>query len=164
MDAAPSKSQRKRDMHELQDIGEQLLELNDEQFAQMALPESLGDALLEARRLHHTRKHEAQRRQMQYIGKLMRETDTAPILEKLAAWRGASKRHAAQLHQIERWRERLLDERDTTVLSELATAYPTADLQHLRTLARNAQKEKIANKPPKNFRLLFQALRGLNPD
>lgn len=77
-DIAPSKTRRKQEMHALQDIGEQLVELNSKQLAELDLPEALMDAIVEAKRL---RKHEARRRQMQFIGKLMREVDTAPIRE-----------------------------------------------------------------------------------
>ncbi len=157
-DIAPSKTRRKQEMHALQDIGEQLVELNSKQLAELDLPEALMDAIIEARRL---RKHEARRRQMQFIGKLMREVDTAPIREKFAAWGGVTLQHTAWLHLLERWRGRLLA--DEQAFAELGRDYPAADLQRLRTLTRNAHKEKLANKPPKSFRALFHELQTIIP-
>ena len=107
-------------------------------------------------------KHGAKRRQMQYIGKLMRTIDVLPIQKKLDAWQGVSIQHNARLHLLERWRERLLT--DEQALTEFAQAFPGADMQHLRVLIRNAQKEKVSDKPPKSFRLLFQELQALIPD
>ncbi|MEK6708083.1 MAG: ribosome biogenesis factor YjgA [Pseudomonadota bacterium] len=157
-DIAPSKTRRKQEMHALQDIGEQLVELNSKQLAELDLPEALMDAIIEARRL---RKHEARRRQMQFIGKLMREVDTAPIREKFAAWGGVTLQHTAWLHLLERWRGRLLA--DEQAFAELGRDYPAADLQRLRTLTRNAHKEKLANKPPKSFRAMFHELQTIIP-
>ncbi len=155
-DTAPSKTQRKKDMHALQEIGEQLVELDQKKLSEFDLPEILIDALNLARPMN---KHGARRRQMQYIGKLMRTIDVLPIQAKLDSWHQASMRQTARLHQLERWRERLLA--DEHALTEFAQKFPTANIQHLRTLIRNAQKEKTANKPPKSFRLLFQELQIL---
>ncbi|MBL8497295.1 DUF615 domain-containing protein [Nitrosomonas sp. JL21] len=155
----PSKTQRKKQMHALQDIGEQLVDLDDKRLKELDLPDSLLEAIQQARPMN---KHGARRRQMQYIGKLMRTVDVLPIQEKLDAWQGVSVQHTARLHLLERWRERLLT--DEHALTEFAQAYPGADLQHLRILIRNAQKEKAADKPPKSFRLLFQELQTLIPD
>ncbi len=154
-DAAPSKTQRKKDMHALQEIGEQLVELDQKKLIQFNLPEILVDAINLARPMN---KHGARRRQMQYIGRLMRNIDVLPIQEKLDSWQQVSVHQTARLHQLERWRERLLA--DEHALTEFAQQYPAADLQHLRLLIRNAQKEKVADKPPKSFRLLFQALQA----
>ncbi|WMJ08288.1 ribosome biogenesis factor YjgA [Nitrosomonas sp. sh817] len=153
---APSKTQRKKDMHDLQAIGEQLVELDPKKLAEFDLPEILVDAIKLARPMQ---KHGARRRQLQYIGRLMREVDASPIQEKLDSWQQNSKQQTARLHQLERWRERLLS--DEHALTEFAKQYPQADLQRLRLLIRNAQKEKAAEKPPKSFRLLFQELQGI---
>ncbi len=152
-DDVPSKTKRKKDMHALQEIGEQLVELDQKKLIQFNLPEILIDAINLARPIN---KHGARRRQMQYIGKLMRNIDVLPIQEKLDSWQQVPVHQTARLHQLERWRERLLA--DVLALTEFAQQYPAADLQHLRLLIRNAQKEKAAEKPPKSFRLLFQAL------
>jgi len=155
-DEPPSKSRRKRDMDALQAIGAELVALNEQQLAAVELPESLRDAVMEARRLHP---HEALRRQLQYIGKLMRQVDPAPIRAKLDGFRSVSAAETARLHRIERWRERLLD--DPAALAEFMSAHPGADSQQLRTLIRNTAQERARGKPPKNFRALFQLIRDI---
>src|SRR5882762_8046137 len=93
-------------MHELQTLGERQVGLNSEQLTAIALPEGLQDAIERARRIT---KHEARRRQLQYIGRLMRDVDPEPIREKLRAWDGVSTEETARVHRIERWREKLLE-------------------------------------------------------
>lgn len=151
----PSKTKRKKDMHALQEIGEQLVELDTKKLAEFDLPEILADAIRFARTVD---KHGARRRQLQYIGKLMRKVDVMPIQEKLAGWNQTSLQHTARLHNLERWRERLLN--DETALTEFAEKYPSADLQQLRVLIRNTHKERSTNKPPKSYRLIFQTLQS----
>jgi ribosome-associated protein len=156
-DDLPSKSQRKRDMDALQAIGAELTELNEQQLATIDLPESLRDAVREARAMKH---NEARRRQVQYIGKLMRQVDDpATIRSKLDGFLSVSAEQTAQLHHIERWRERLLAEPQS--VSEFIAAYPEADSQQLRTLIRNTAEERARVKPPKHFRALFQMIRDL---
>lgn len=155
----PSKTKIKKQMHELQDIGAELVALGKDQLAQLHLPENLRDAV---REMHRINKFGAQRRQMQYIGKLMRDIDPAPIIEKLNAWKGVSQQHTAHLHLLERWRDRLLE--NEQALTELLAQHPQADAQRLRTLIRNARKEQETAKPPKNYRELFQALREVFPE
>ncbi len=155
----PSKTQRKRAMHELQELGERLVELNPGQLAEMALPEALRDAVEQARRI--TRR-EARRRQLQYIGRLMRSVDPEQIREKLQAWDGLSTERTARLHRIERWRERLLE--DDAAVGALASAHPGIDTQRLRALVRNARQEQGAGRPPRSFRELFRVLRDMIGD
>jgi ribosome-associated protein len=152
-DELPSKSQRKRDMHELQALGAELVELNDEQLSSMHLPERLMDAVLDARRMS---KHEARRRQLQFIGKIMRTVDAGPIRERLAAWKAVSRTHTARLHSIERWRARLLA--DEHAIADLLREHPRADAARLRALVRNARREQAAGEPPRSFRALFRLL------
>jgi ribosome-associated protein len=151
---SPSKTQRKKQMTDLQDLGAELVELSEERLAALALPDSLRDAVSEARRMT---KFEARRRQLQYIGKLMRHVDPEPIRARLDAWKSVSREHIALLHRIERWRERLLAE--DTAFALFVGEHPQVDAQQLRTLLRNAQREREMNKPPKNYRALFQLLR-----
>ena len=92
----------------------------------------------------------------------MRDVEIAPIIAKLAVWGGKSHQHIAWLHQIERWRDRLLE--DEAALTELLAEHPQADAQRLRTLIRNALKEKELLKPPKSFREIFQILREILPE
>lgn len=158
IDSGPSKTRVKQQMHDLQALGEQLTQLNPEQLQQIDLPDILMEALLEAR---HISKHGARRRQMQFIGKWMRAIDPLPVQEKLNEWQQSSVSHTAWLHRLEKWRGRLLS--DETALTEFSEAYPQANIQQLRTLLRNVQHERLANKPPKNFRLLFKLLREIIP-
>ncbi len=153
-DELTSKTRKKKDMLALQDLGVQLVELNEQQLASMQLPEELLDAVMEARRLT---KHEARRRQMQYIGRLMRDLDAAPIRERLEQWKGQGRAHTAQLHAIERWREELLA--GDPALARFLDQHPDADSQKLRTLIRNARREQSAALPPKSYRELFRILR-----
>jgi len=155
----PSKTKIKKQMHELRDLGKELTELGKDQLAQLDIPENLRDAIREMKNINS---FGARRRQMQYIGKLMRDVDTAPILARLDAWKGKSQHHIAYMHQLERWRDRLLE--SDAALTELLANHPQADAQHLRTLIRNAQKEMEAGKPPKNFREIFQVLREIIPE
>jgi ribosome-associated protein len=151
-----SKTRRKKEMHALQELGEALVALPAARLAQLELPEVLRDAILEARRIH---KFGALKRQMQFIGRLMRDVEAAPIRARLDAWEGHSREETARMHRLERLRERLLE--DDKAFGEVAEAFPQADLQHLRALARAARQERTANKPPRNARALFRALREL---
>jgi len=160
LDLPPSKTKIKQQMHDLQELGEELVALGKDQLAQLDLPDNLRDAI---REMHRINKFGAQRRQLQYIGRLMRDIeDTAPIVARLNAWKGISQEHTAHLHLLERWRDRLLE--NDQALTELLAAHPETDVQRLRTLIRNAQKEKEAGKPPKNYREIFQVLRELIPE
>jgi ribosome-associated protein len=154
----PSKTRRKQEMHALQDVGEQLVQLDLARLEELGLPEALSDAIREAKQV---RTHEARRRQLQFVGKLMRDVDVAPVLKKLDLWRGATLQHNAWLHQLERWRSRLLA--DERAFTELGERYPASDFQHLRLLVRNAHKEKLAGKPPRSFRALFHELQSIIP-
>ena len=152
----PSKSQRKRDMAALQELGTELVTLNADQLAQIELPERLCEAIADAQRI---RDFEGRRRQMQFIGKLMREIDPAPIRAKLDTWNGVARAGTAQQRLVERWRERLLAE--DTELTLFAAEYPRCDLQHLRSLISSVKRDRAANRAPKNFRELFRAIREI---
>ncbi len=160
-DDRPSKSQLKRDMLALQALGEALVALSDDQIAGLELPDDLRDAVRATKRISVS-KHGAIRRQLQYVGRIMREVDPAPIRAQLDALEGHSKTHTAWLHRLERWRERLLAHEET--LTELLAAHPGADIPRIRALIRNAQREQSLGKPPKSFRELFQVLRELIPE
>lgn len=159
IDLPPSKTKVKKQMHDLQELGEQLCALSKEHLAEVEIPDNLRIAVREAKKM---KSFGAIKRHMQYIGKLMRDVDPAPIQAKLAEWNGTSRQHIAWLHQVERWRDRLLAEPDA--LTQLLETYPSGDVQHLRALIRSAIKEKELNKPPKNFREIFQVLRELIPE
>ena len=157
--AQPSKTQRKQEMHALQTIGEQLVALDIKQLNELDLPEILMDALLEAKQIQ---KHGARRRQMQYIGKLMRKIDVMSFQEKLAIWRNLELQHTARQHLMEHWRDRLLT--DEQAFTEFGQKYPAADMQRLRMLVRKTQKEELANKPRKSFHELQAILPGTDKE
>jgi ribosome-associated protein len=151
-----SKTQRKKRVTALQELGEELAGLSDERLAAMDLPESLRDAVLETRRIGS---FEGRRRQMQYIGKLMRNVDAAPIRAALDALQAGPRREAALHKRAESWRERLLA--DDAVLADLLREYPQVNAQHLQALMSAALREREASQPPRAFRQLYQALRAL---
>ena len=150
----PSKSQRKRDSTAVQDLGAQLVELSKEKIASLGLPEKVQDALIACQSITA---HEGRRRQLQYIGKVMRDIDAEPIRAALEKFAGNSKREIADMHLAERWRERMLKDADAVAL--FANEFPGVDLQQLRTAIRNAQKEQAQNKPPRDFRKLYQLVK-----
>src|SRR4029079_19106029 len=152
-DRRPSKTQRKRAMHELRDLGAELVELSSERLAAIELPERLRDAVMDARRITA---HGARRRQMQYIGKIMRKVDAEPIRAALDVWRTKSDSHTAEHKRVESWRERLLA--DEAALTALEAEYPAADTSLLGTLILNVARERAAGQPPRSFRELYQAL------
>ena len=152
----PSKTQRKKAVHELQGLGEELVELSEDRLASLDLPERLRDAVMEARRITA---HEGRRRQLQYIGKIMRSVDAEPIRAALEAWRNQSHRYTAEHKRVEAWRERLLADR--AALAKLAVEYPRADTAHLDSLVQGALRERSAGQPPRSYRALYQALRAL---
>lgn len=156
-DARPSKSARKREMEALQNLGEQLAALSTDRLKKIDLPDTLRGAVRDAQRFTS---HGARRRQMQYIGKLMRDVDPAPIQAALDEINGVSAAATARMHRLERMRTRLLE--DDTMLGEIARDYPGVDLQHLRQLRRNALKEQELGKPPRAFREIFKVLRDLD--
>ncbi|WP_265946703.1 ribosome biogenesis factor YjgA [Dechloromonas sp. A34] len=155
----PSKTKKKQAMHELQDLGAELVELSTGQLKRINLPENIYEAVRECQKITA---HGARRRQIMYLGKLMRSTDEEPIRAGLALIRGESSAETARLHRLERFRTRLLE--DESVLAEISALWPSVDLQHLRQLRRNALKEQENNKPPKNFRAIFQVLQELDKE
>jgi ribosome-associated protein len=153
-DEIRSKTRIKQDMHALQKLGAALVGLSAAHLEHMTLPEELARAVHDARRF---RSHEARRRQMQLIGKLMRGLDPEPIRAQLAAVEGGSAQERARHQRLEHWRARLME--DDGALTEFASAHRVADLQNLRALLRNARKELKAGRPPRAYRALFRVLR-----
>jgi ribosome-associated protein len=149
-----SKTRRKHEMHELQALGAELVGLSAAHLGRMALPAELAQAVHAARRIAS---HEARRRQVQYIGKLMRGIDAEPIRAQLAAVHGGSVQERARHRRLEHWRTRLLE--DDGALTAFAQAHPAGDLQQLRALIRNARREQAEGRAPRAFRELFRVLR-----
>ncbi len=150
----PSRSQKKREVEALQALGETLVKLPDAQFRRIELPEELRVAVADCRRITQ---NGALRRQKQYIGKLMRSIDPAPIQAQLDVFSGASAAENAKLHQAEKWREKLIA--DNAALTLFLNQHPGADATRLRQLIRNARDEAAHAKPPRAFRELFRAVR-----
>jgi ribosome-associated protein len=149
-----SKTRRKEAMLELQELGAALVALSAAQLASMDLPEALEHAVREAQRIVS---HEAKRRQLQLVGRLMRALDATPIREQLAAVRGESAAARARHRRLEQWRDRLLA--DDAVLTGFAREFPAADLQAIRVALRNTRREQAEGRPPRAYRQLFRLLR-----
>ncbi|MCE9633591.1 MAG: DUF615 domain-containing protein [Methylophilales bacterium] len=155
-EAEISKTQQKQLMHNLQVLGEALVALPVAKLKQIELPDNLREAIMDAQRITA---HGGRRRQLQYVGKLMRNVDPEPIQLKLDQWNGNHNAETARLHRLENWRQRLID--DDAALSEFLALHANTDVQHLRNLIRNARKEASLNKPPKSSRELFKVLREM---
>lgn len=155
----PSKTRLKQASHELQKLGQALVELSDPRLEAIAMPERLLDAL---RQYKQTRTHEGKRRQMQYIGKLMRLADVEPLRAAVTQVQLGQTRESLALHQAERWRAELIA--DDEALTRFAAEHPASDLQQLRSVIRNARKD-AALVPEKRsgraFRELFQMIKQL---
>ncbi|MFC6632602.1 ribosome biogenesis factor YjgA [Microbulbifer taiwanensis] len=150
-----SKTRVKQEMHELQDLGKQLTELGKAQLAEVPLDEDLREAI---DTLHRIKSNEARRRQLQYIGKLMRSADAEAIEEVLNRFKERDQQHLRFDKMAEDWRKRLLEE-GNTAQSEFFDRYPQADHQQLRQLVRDSNREIKNSKPPTNQRKLFRYLR-----
>jgi ribosome-associated protein len=150
----PSKTRLKQQMHELQDLGHALAELPNDRLLALELPERLLDAIVEFKR---TRSHEGRRRQLQYLGKLMRGVDPEPLRAAVDAFALGSAVDAMRLHEAERWRVELV--RDDEAITRWAAAFPGSDVQRLRALVRAARRDEAAasgQRHGRGWRELFQ--------
>lgn len=154
-DYIKSKSQVKREMHALQAVGEKLVDMNEKQLATIPLDENMLDAIQIARKLPHK---DARRRQIQYIGRLMREGNHEEICAAVDKLQNRSDQYIHRQHQVERYRD-LLIQGDKQVFQTLVSTCPGLDVQHLRQLIRSAQKDIEENKPPASARKLFAFIR-----
>lgn len=150
-----SKSEIKRDSEHLKKLGTELIELTPQNLEKIPLDDDLKDAIRQAQGF----KLEARRRQIQFIGKLLRNRDPEPIQDALDKVKNRHNQQQALLHKLELVRDQLVNMGDAS-LNHLMGEYPDLDRQHLRTLIRGAQKEKEANKPAKNYREIFQYLKA----
>ena len=154
-----SKSQLKREMDALQSIGKRLTALNSDQLDQVPMPDTLETAIREHQRL---KKGEALRRQLQYIGRLMRKLDEEEvdqIIQAIKQFDASQAEHTQHFHQLENWRDRLLTEKDA--LTDYLSQHPAADAQHLRQLIRNTQRELSQQNNQGSSRKLFRYLREI---
>jgi ribosome-associated protein len=152
IDDLPSRSQLKRDSQELRDMGAQLVQMPNAHLDKIAMDSTLLAAIKEARRL---KSNDARRRQIQYIGKLMRNMDLTEIrhsVEKLNHQSQTFRQHFAMLEQ---WRDRLIDEGNDAI-EEFLTAFPNADRQQIRNLSRQAGRETTGSAKTKLFKYLKQ--------
>jgi len=158
-EARASKTRLKQQSHELQTLGMAIAELAEDRLARLELPERLRDAIVEYRR---TRTHEGRRRQLQYVGKLMREVDAEPLREAVAEAKLGSARDTLLLHEAERWRDALLNDDDA--MTRWLQAHADCDAQRLRSLVRAARREAALppeQRNPRSHRELFQFIRPL---
>lgn len=153
-----SKSQVKRELHALQELGERLTTLKPDLLARLPLSDALRRALEDAPK---HKAHIARKRHIQYIGKLMRDQDIEAILALVDQLDASTRQYNERFHALERWRDRLLEGSDAA-LDAFFTEYPESDRQHLRQLTRQAQHEAAQNKPPAAARKLFKYLRELD--
>lgn len=158
MEEDKSKSQLKREMKNLQKMGEKLAGLTESQLSKIEMPEELRSAVITVRSM---KKHEAVRRQMQYIGALMRKTDIEPVRAALEEIEAGMYQEARAFHQLESWRDALIGG-DDGLVTEIEGRFSGIDRQHFRQLIRNARKEKTGAVKAK--RALFRYLKGLQED
>ncbi len=149
----PSKSQLKREQLELQALGKEMTGLGDEQLKRIGLPE---DVLFEIKEFRRMRSFGAQRRQLQLIGKKMRDMDPKAVREAIDRATGESRAAVALLHRCETLRDRMIA--DDAALTAFISEHPEVDIQALRTLVRGARRERDAAKPPKSARELYKFL------
>lgn len=155
-DPSKSKSQLKREMHALQELGKRMMDLGDEQLSSLPMSETLKAALVESRRI---RQHEARRRHLQYVGKVIRnEADPETLRRAVEAFDAGSEEHTRRHHLAERWRDRLIEEGNPAVSGFVAQC-PDTDVQHLRNLLRNARKDVKTGNNTGQTRKLFRYLR-----
>lgn len=151
-----SKTQMKKQMNDLQALGMELTKLSSDTLKKIGLDEELFEAIATYKKITS---NSALKRQAQFIGRLMRDTDPAPIEAYLAKLRGDNMAHNAFLQRVEQARSRLLV--DDGAITQFMADFPQADAGKLRTLIRNTKKEQEQNKPPKNFRALFQEIKAV---
>ena len=151
-----SKTQMKKQMNDLQALGMELTKLSSDTLKKIGLDEELFEAIATYKKITS---NSALKRQAQFIGRLMRDTNPAPIEAYLAKLRGDNPAHNAFLQRVEQARTRLLA--DDGAITQFMADFPQADAGKLRTLIRNTKKEQEQNKPPKNFRALFQEIKAV---
>ena len=156
IDDRPSKSQLKRDMTELQQLGADMAALGDKVVKEAGLPPEVEKALLLIKTMT---KHEAKRRHMQYVGRLMRTFDTGHVRELVEAAKLGHQVKTNEFKRVESLRDRLIDG-DDDLLQTLFEAYPDEG-QRIRQLTLGARREAATDKPPKDTRALFRLLRTL---
>lgn len=155
---SPSRSQNRREALDVLSLGTRLVALTEPQLLRLPIPEALLDHVRDAQRITS---HIAHKRQLAFLAKQLRREDDETlhaIRDALDAGGDAARREIAQMHRIEHWRERLLDDKGEA-MTEFVAAYPDIDAQQLRTLVRNVAEEKKRNKPPRAYREIYKLVR-----
>ena len=153
-----SKSQRKREAHELKSLAAELIGLNKARLARVPMGDTVREAVEAARLI---RSHVARKRQLQFIAKLLRRTDPSEIIEAMEGFNNAARQLTVRQHRCEAWRDFLLDSGDSA-LAQLLDKRHEVDAQTIRQLIRNAQRETARGKPPSSSRALFRQLRDMD--
>lgn len=151
-----SKTQIKKEMQALQNLGVSLLDLSETQLNSLPLSDLTLKALDECRKI---KSNSALKRQKQFIGKLMRKEDTETIQAQLDVIKNTQHKEIRQHHLIESWRDQLLEKGTNTHLENFINQYPQCDRQQLRQLVTKAQREVGRDAPPANTRKLFKFIR-----
>ncbi len=159
MSEKPSRTQKKKEAGELQEYGEKLVKLRDDQISAIALPEEI----LQAVRFAKTLRHGALRRQLQFIGTLMRRHKVESVREIVDNTEQATRRKNRAARELEKWRDNLLAGSET-VMKEIGSRCPDADLQYVAELVRKAVAEKEASRPPRSARMLFRYLKNVRDE
>jgi len=154
-----SKTQKKKEAESLQKLGEQLVSLSAEQLKDIGLPAEIHDAVVFAKTIKSRR---ALRRQMQYIGMLMRNIDPAPVREALNHLEQGLYQRTTAFKETEMWRDELIAG-NTVIIDEILKKCPAADRRQIVQLVKNAIKEKEENRPPQSSRALFRYLKKIRP-
>lgn len=152
-----SRTQKKKEAEYLQELGEKLLKLSDEQMRDIDLPEAIFSAVKFAKTI---KSHGARRRQMQYIGTLMRKIEVGPVQEALEHIEQGNLRKALEFKELEKWRDELIAG-NKNLIEEILGKCPDADRQQLTQFVRQAVREMENNKPPAASRALFRYLKAL---
>ena len=153
-----SKTRIKQEMLGLQAVGKDLIALPDRVYRSIPTTDELNEAIATHKRINS---NNAKKRQMQYIGKIMRNIDSEPIIKALNDYKNGRKRLAREFQGLEAVRLKLIEGHQET-LANLIEQHPSCDRQQLMQLIRSAKKEHDAEKPDKNFKKLFQLLKNLS--
>jgi ribosome-associated protein len=152
-----SKSQRKRELDELKQLGQKLLDFSEDSLRRLGLPELLLDAVLTGKKITS---HVAHKRHLQYIGKLLKEFDATPVRAAVEAREHQHDTSTREFHLLESLRDQLLVRGDAAIPAVLAQ-FPRTDRQHLRKLVRQARQQQTTGQPAGAARALFRYLREL---
>ena len=151
-----SKTEIKREMHKLQDFAQRIIEMSKHQRSRLPLSDDLKDAMVVADKIAN--KHEALRRHIRHVAKILLETDLEPINHAIDVMANKHQQETAKFVHLEKLRDDLVDNGNEVIEAALAE-YPAMERQKLRQLVRHAAKEKKAEKLAKHYKNLFAYLK-----